>query len=196
MKFTKISALLLALIMIFVFGGCANGDESSDLSSVESYDHGVNILAYAEKGEIPELPFEVGHDVQDIKDTFMNYVESGSEIEELGIVEGEKTVWLEGGSMMFCYEKAKEENGVSVIVAQEYAYEFGMGIYAPDDIIEAVGSEDYTRAETTDEDAFFLPVTPTNSECIAYSAGDYVLRFIFVEGYLSAVTLTDPANWG
>ena len=198
MKITKILAFILTFAICFSFAGCGDTDtESAPLSSVEPITHSsLNIVGYAEKGEIPEIPYALGHDIEDIKATFMDHIEEGSEIYELSVQEGENDVWMNGGSMMFCYEKAKKSEGVSVIVALEYAYDFSMGgVYDADDVIHAVGLEEYERAETTSEDAFFLPVLPEDSECIKYSIGGYDLRFILISGSLSAVSLTNPENW-
>ena len=126
----------------------------------------------------------------------MDHIEEGSEIHELIVEEGENTVWLRGGSMTFCYQKAKKDNGIAVIIAQEYAYDFSLGgVYDANDVIHAVRLEEYERAKATDKDAFFLPVIPENTECIKYFVGNYELRFIIIDGTLSAVSLTDPTNW-
>lgn len=195
MKIKSLLSILVAAILIFTFAGCATTDDDANLSSVKPLEHSLNILKIAEQGQIPEVPYKLGHDIENLKETFMTHIDEGSEIIELGVNEGEKTVWLEGGSMTFCYEKANKDDGVAVLVAHEYAYDFAMGVYDADDIIYAVGSEDYERAETTDDDAFFLPAIPENSECIKYKAGEYDLRFIFVDGYLGAVSLTNPKKW-
>lgn len=197
MKIKKLLSFVFCLIFVLVCCGCNSKEENnSDISSVESLAHSMNILAYAEKGEIPEIPYQLGANIDNLKETFMDHIEAGSEIHGLEISEGEKTVWLDGGSMMFCYEKAKAEQGISVLIAREYAYDFSLGgVYATDDVISAVGSDQYVKAPATNTDAFFLPVIPDNCECITYNAGNYVLKFILIDDYLSAVTLTDTANW-
>ena len=82
-------------------------------------------------------------------------------------------------------------------MAMEYAYGFASGgVYDAETVIAAMGDAEYTRAAASDDDAFFLPVLPENSECITYQTGAYTLRFVLIDGALSAVTLTDPANWG
>ncbi len=196
MKFQKIICLALAVTLIAGLCGCQPKEKKEPLSSVSSMSHSINILARAEQGEIPELPFALGTSVATVKDTFMDYVPKGSEIYELGVSEGEKTVWLQGGSTIFCYEKEKESLGISVLVAQEYAFDLSMGgVYAIDDVIAAVGTENFTRATATYQDAFFLPVIPEGSECLTYTAGRYQLKFIFIDGYAAATVLIDPENW-
>ena len=196
MKISKILSIILAFALCITFAGCAEKENDAPETSVEPLAHSLNIVGYAEKGEIPEIPYKLGHDIENLKETFMSHVEEGSEIYELIVEEGDEDVWLLGGSMSFCYEKKNKENGISVIIAQEYAYDFSMGgVYDADDVIHAVGLEEFERAETTKEDAFFLPVIPENSECIKYSIGGYDLRFILIDGTISAVTLTDPKNW-
>ena len=196
MKITKLLAVVLTIAICFLFAGCAEKEDNAPTTSVEPLAHSLNIVGYAKQGKIPEIPYALGHDVENLKETFMDHIEEGSEIVELLVDEGENDVWLNGGSMIFCYEKKNKENGISVIIAQEYAYDFSMGgVYDADDVIHAVGLEEYERGETTEEDAFFLPVIPENSECIKYSVESYDLRFIIIDGSLSAVTLTDPENW-
>lgn len=193
----KILCLVLTLGVLFCFGGCDKKEDTDkgDPASTSS-SHSVNILAFAEKGEIPELPYGVGANVEEVKSGFKETIEPGSEVEDLTIDEGQTTVWMDGGNSMFCYEKANEAAGIGVIVAKEYAYSLSMGgVYTLDDVITAVGSEEYTRAAATEADAFFLPVIPQNTECVTYVTGSYVLRFIAIDGYLSAVTLTNPAVW-
>ena len=196
MKISKILSVILTFALCITFAGCAEKKDDTPTSSVESLAHSLNIVGYAEKGEIPEIPYALGHDIENLKETFMSNIDEDSEIEELLIDEGENDVWMNGGSMTFCYEKKNKENGVSVIIAQEYAYDFSLGgVYDADDVVHAVGLEEYERGEVTEEDAFFLPVIPENSECIKYSVGGYDLRFIIIDGTLSAVSLTDPENW-
>ena len=197
MKISKLLTIILCLALCFSFAGCAKNEaDNAPVTSVKPLAHSLNIVGYAEKGEIPEIPYALGHDIENLKETFMSHIEEGSEIVELVVDEGEKDVWLNGGSMTFCYEKKNKENGISVIIAQEYAYDFSLGgVYDADDVIHAVGMTEYERGEATDEDAFFLPVIPENSECIKYSIGGYDLRFIIIDGFVSAVTLTDPENW-
>ena len=193
----KILCLILALGVMFCFSGCNNGEKpDKENSASTASSHSVNIIAFAEKGEIPEVPYGVGASVEEVKTGFKDTVEPGSEVDDLTIDEGQTTVWMDGGNCMFCYEKANETAGIGVIVAKEYAYNLSMGgVYTLDDVITAVGSEEYTRAAATEADVFFLPVIPQGAECVTYATGSYVLRFIAIDGYLSAVTLTNPAVW-
>lgn len=199
-QFQMISAMLsvmLSVLLILSLSACDTAKEDGQNASVSSAGYAVNIAAYAAKGEIPEISYALGEDIDHLKETFADTLESGSEIHDLTVDEGDKTVWLDGGSVMFCYEKAKKDAGVSVIVAKEYAYGFAIGgVYDAETVIAAMGDAEYTRAAASDDDAFFLPVLPENSECITYQTGAYTLRFVLIDGALSAVTLTDPANWG
>lgn len=181
--FKKLIGAVLVLSVSMTFCGCDfNKDTETVTSTNASSIYSVNILAYAEKGEIPEVPFAVGADVETVKSGFKETLQEGSEVEDLTIDEGETTVWMDGGSSMFCYEKANESAGVGVIIAKEYAYNLSMGgVYTVEDVIEAVGSEEYVRGTATKEDAFFLPVLPEGTECVKYTAGDYVLRFVAID---------------
>jgi hypothetical protein len=191
----KIISIITVFCAVFALVGC--GEETSEkTNSKDTVSHSVNILAFAEKGEIPEVPFGVGAEIDKVKSDFKATIDPASEIEDLIIDEGETTVWMDGGNSMFCYEKANESSGVGVIIAKEYAYDLSLGgVYTLDDVIELVGSEEYTRKAATEADAFYLPVLPETAECLSYTAGSYVLKFIAIDGYLSAVTITNPTVW-
>lgn len=191
-----ITTLLLASLFL-TFVGCKENEGDKDTSSaVSGYVHSTNILAYAQKGEIPEVPFKLGESIETVKTNFSDTLPEGSEIGHLIITEGNLTVQMDGGSSMFFYEKANEQNGVGVIVAKEEAFKLSMGgVYTADDVIQMIGSEEYTKNPATDADVFFLPGNSSDYECLAYNTGDYVLKFIVLDGYVSAVTLTNPAVW-
>lgn len=197
MKTVKLLSVAIAVLFSLTLCGCdkaKDGENETQSNTQEQYS--VNILAYAQKGQIPEVPFALHTAVDEVKTGFKDTLPEGSEIEDLLVTEGAETVWLDGGNVIFCYEKAKSENGISVLVAKENAYNFSLGgVFTADDVISAVASKDYVRTAATENDAFFLPVIPENCECITYTAGNYVLRFIFTDDYLSAVTLTDPTLW-
>lgn len=194
----KTISLILAVLMLFMSVGCkSNKNEAKDNSSPEQYAHGVNVMAYAKDGEIPEVPFKLGDSIEKVKNEFKSTIPEGSEIEDLIITEGQETVQMDGGSSMFFYEKKNESKGIGMIVAKESAFQLSLGgVYSGEDIIEIMGTDDYERVPTTEADAFFLPGQPELYECVAYNADKYVLKFILVNGYVSAVTLTDPEIWG
>lgn len=192
-----ISLLLLALILC-LFAGCSeNKNKGEDTSSVQSgYVHSTNILAYAQKGEIPEAPFNVGDDIDAVKEGFKDTIPEGSEIDDLIITEGNLTVQMDGGSWMFFYEKANASAGVGVVVAREEAFKLSMGgVYSAEDVIDMIGTDDYKRGKATDADVFFLPGDSSAYECLSFTAGDYILKFILLDGYVSAVTITNPLVW-
>lgn len=191
----KLASVMLAFVLLL--SCCACGENSSENSaSGTSSAYAVDIAALASGGKIPEIKFGLGTSVEELKQKFADTIEPGSEIDGLTETQGEKTVWLDGGSVLFCYEKEKQENGISYIVAREYAYNFSMGgVYMPDDIIEAMGNQSFERSAITDDDVFFMPTTPANGEKIRYVTGQNVLTFVFVDGMLSVVTLYNPENW-
>lgn len=195
MALRKLASIITVFCLIFALVGCGE-DTPEKTNSKATVSHSINILAFAEKGEIPEVPFGVGTAIDKVKSGFKATINPASEIEDLIIDEGATTVWMDGGNSMFCYEKANEAAGVGVIIAKEYAYDLSLGgVYTLDDVIELVGSEDYKRAAAIEADAFYLPVLPETAECVSYTVGSYVLKFIAIDGYLSAVTITNPTVW-
>ena len=192
----KLLCLLLTISVLFAFSGCDQEQNKDNSSTPSQYVHSTNILAYAEKGEIPEVPFKLGESIETVEANFSSTLPEGDEMAHLFITEGELTVQMEGGSSMFFYEKANKESGVSVIVAKAEAFKLSMGgIYRGEDIIDMIDSEDYTRTTATDADVFFLPGSADQYECITYKTGDFILKFILTDGYACATTLTNPAVW-
>lgn len=192
----KIIAIILCLAVCFGFCGCKNQNKKTAETAVSSEPYAVNIMAQATKGKIPEIDFSLGTSIARLKEKFASTLEPGSEIQGLTETIGEKTVWLDGGSVLFCYEKAKLDEGIAVIVAKDYAYNFAMGgIHAEDDVIAAMGEAVYEKSAITEDDVFFLPALPENGTKLTYTCGDNILKFIFVDGTLSSVVLYNPANW-
>ena len=194
----KILSRVLAAAILLSFAGCGEkeNEEAKTSSGPKTYTHSVNILAYAENGEIPEIPFKLGESIETVKTEFKDTVPVGSEFEDLAITEGEKTVQMDGGYAMFFYEKENASKGIGVIVAKEEAYKLSMGeVYRTEDVIEMIDSTDYKKETATDADVFFLPGDPSIYECLTYKAGNYILKFIILKGYVSAVTLTNPEIW-
>ncbi len=193
----KIIAVLLSASLILTFVGCKEEKGSDGTSStVSQYVHETNIYDYAKKGEIPEVPFKLGESVEKVKKNFKDTIPQGSEIEDLIITEGTLTVQMDGGNSMFFYEKANEKSGIALIVAKEEAFKLSMGgVYSAQDIIDMIEQKDYKLGAATEADVFFLPGAASDYECLSYSAGDFVLKFIIINGYVSAATLTNPAVW-
>ena len=190
-----VSILLSALLAASLYGCAGNKDVSkADQDSSSSY--AIDIAALAANGKISEIKFALGTSIEELKEKFPSTIEPGSEVDGLTETAGEKTVWLDGGSVLFCYEKAKQENGIGLIVAREYAYDFSMGgVYAMEDVIAAMGDLNYEKSAATEADVFFMPTIPANCEKLSYRTGENVLNFIFVDGALSVVVLYNPNNW-
>jgi hypothetical protein len=193
----KVICMLLSVLIALTFVGCKNNkDGKIDIPEDSDYEHEVNVLAYAKKGEIPELPFKLGESIDTVKTKFKDTLSKGSEIEDLVITEGNITVQMDGGTSMYFYEKGKEQFGVSVIVAKEEAFKVSMGgVYSLQEIVKIVGSDDYVQTPAREEDVFFLPGAPMDYSCLIYKVGKYELRFISSGGYVCAASLTDTEYW-
>ncbi len=195
----KSVAILLCICLLLGLSACKEGGEGSSTLSMVSYSHSADILKDAKNGVIPEISFSLGYSVDALKEEFKSTIPKGSEIEDIIEKSGIRTTQLHGGNVVFCYENSKKEEGISLIAVQgDYAYDFSMGgVYTTHDVIDALKGEEYTKAsgEDAEKDAFLLPVIPEDIECLTYSAGKYVLKFLFVEDHLTMVTLYDPELW-
>ncbi len=195
----KIVSLLLSLSVLFALAGCQKNENNSSTLSFVSYSHDTDILKDAKNGVIPEIPFSLGYDIDALKEEFKDTLTEGSEIVDLIEQSGSRTTQLHGGNVVFCYENAKEDEGIGLIAVQgDDAYGFSMGgVYTTHDVIDALKDVEYTRlsGEEAEKDGFLLPVIPEDIECLTYQADKYILKFLFVEGKLAVVTIYDPELW-
>ncbi|MBP3692328.1 MAG: hypothetical protein J6I80_03690 [Clostridia bacterium] len=174
----RILAIVLVLCMAFAFCGC--GGKKANINDIESK---------ASKGEMPESEFALGTEISVIKNAFSDDSE-----QELLVREGTETVVLSIDNFDYHYYKAKEQNGISVIVNFSNAFGFENGITMSNEIIEVLG-DGYTLDAATDDQIYFLRSVTDGCEVLSYTYGDYKLEFYFIDYFLAATKLTDTRYW-
>ena len=200
----KIGAALLAAVMLFGLAACGNKEpENTDTSSKTTVSHSVDVMAEAKAGKMKGTDVYIGQSIDEVKklyyygedDAPVTSLASGDEEPlELSITEGETMVRMATGQVDYYYRKSMEDKGVSMIVSMVDCYGFEAGITMPDDVKNAI-AEEGTESVPTEDDLFFLPEVPSDCLRLTYTAGSRQLDFYFVDEFLSAVTLSEPAWW-
>lgn len=200
----KIFCLMLALVFVFSFAGCGNGDET-DTSSVAS--RAAEIEEYIKKGSIPEIPFAVGTDVDDVEDYYndmMEQLEAEHSDDEghihsdddiyFEVTKGNLSVTMDTGKMKYFYEKAKKSKGVSVILTFEDAFGFEVMYTTKNDIEEALSGLSGKTLSATEDDLYFLSYA-SEAIILRYEIDRYRLDFYFDDNTLMATVLQNTENW-
>ncbi len=187
----KIISIILCLFIACSFVGCKNNNKKTE--------HTVDVQYYAKLGKIPEIDFAA---LGTSEKQLTEYYGDGRTIDagdhehfvELNRIEGNLTVRLDGGNLLYYYEKAKKDKGISVIISFDTAYDFEVGITMPQDVQDAISAEG-TLSNATAEQLYFLPASDKNAKVLSYTFDNIRLDFFFINDFLSATVLTDTNNW-
>ena len=200
----KIVCMLLSLAILFSFAGCKKGDNPSSVNSGET-----SVEEYAKQGQIPELKFSLGADIESVKQYYSDLVAQfekeeteeenpGHNHEDLeayyfDVAEGEKTVRMDTGNTFFFYEKAKADKGISVISTKETAFGFVPGSTIKQEIEMAFESKGETL-DATEDDMYFVIQTDT-SVILRYTFENIKLDFYFTDNILMTTVIMNTQNW-
>lgn len=183
----KIVAFLMCLIFILTFVGCGKKEEKKS-------DNGVDIEYYAKLGEMPELEYALGEDVEKVK-AELSAVADGEESHDsvYSVTEGENNVLIDNGDICYYYKKAEPQSGIGYIVNYGMAYGFDVGTVTLE-IKEALSDYDYTEDALTEENAFFMFDTQEGS-IIKCSFDENTVIFVFKDSALCATAIYKTDKW-
>ncbi|MBR3593869.1 MAG: hypothetical protein IKL44_04250 [Clostridia bacterium] len=187
----KFLCLLLALALMFSFAAC--GEKKTSYT-----DKGDGTIdKYAKEGKIPEYEVSLGSSHDAIVEYFDALAEE-QDNEDLHMVENEGNVAvnLANGVQSFYYEKEHKDKGAAVfIVTGDTAFGLEIGTSVTKSDVTKKLSADYTVAEATADQLYFLPGTIGGAEILSASFDNIRLDFFFFDGFLSAISLTDTEYW-
>lgn len=182
-------ALLLSLVCLLSLSACGAEKEKKK-------ENKVDLEYYAQLGQIPDCPYKLGADPDEIiseLEAAAEEAEQNNEEYPFGVTEGEKTVRIDNGAYVYFYAKESPENGIAYIVAADGAYGFESGTTALE-VKNALPTLDYTEEEANEDNAFFL-YGISNGTVLRYTPGDRTVLFLFSDNALVAVALYDNLNW-
>lgn len=185
----KLFAFLLVMTLALSFSACGKKKE-------KNAENKVDLEYYAELGQMPECPYKLGADPDEMVEKLTaaeSSAEAAGDEYPFAVTEGEKTVRIDNGDFVYYYEKANKDKGISYIIATSKGYGFGVGTSILE-IKNALPELEYTEEDANDDNSFFLMGT-MGGTVLKYTFKTRVISFFFSENELTAVTLYDTDNW-
>ncbi len=183
----KIICCLLCLIFVFSLTACSKEKEKKD-------SNGIDIEYYAELGQMPELNYALGTDVEKVKNELSATAESDEhEHSAYSVTEGENNVLIDNGDTSYYYKKANPEKGLGYIVNYGKAYGFELGTVSLE-IKEALKDYNPIEEPLTEENAFFMFGVESGSIIKCEFEKNTVL-FVFDNNALCATAIYVTEEW-
>ena len=186
----KILSLFLVFVLIFSFVGCGKKEEKTD-------DNGLDIEYYAKLGKIPECEFKIGDSVASIEERYAQNQEAENEADDHAhdiyeVIEGERTVMIDCGTLGYYYVKEKQANGISYIVCYDGAFGFRNGELVTD-VKDALKGIDLVEENINLENVFFMQ--GATGIVLKAQFDKHTLMFVFQDNALSATALYLTEDW-
>ena len=187
----KLICLLLALVFVFSFAACGEKEKSYADKGDGSIDK------YAKEGKIPEYEVSLGSSHDAIIEYFNTLAEEQDNHDLIMVEqEGNIAVNLANGVQSFYYEKEHKEKGAAVfIVTGDTAFGLEIGTTVTKSDVTKKLKADYTVAEATADQLYFLPGTVDGVDILSANYDKIRLDFFFFDGFLSAISLTNTEYW-
>lgn len=187
----KITAFLLAMIMVLSFCAC----KSKKKNSVS----GADVKQYVKLGQIPESDYKLGDNVDKALEKMKSeYKPAGldghSDEEEaqaeLPVFENGEYTEIMCGDFQYYYKTEKKDSGICAIVSFSKAFGFESDTVSVE-VINGLKSRgiDAELKKGTLNDYYFLSFGSDECEYITYSANGNTAVFVFVESRLSAAAV-------
>lgn len=172
--------LVMCLALAFCFTACGkkSGEEK----------HGVDIEYYAKLGQISDLDFKLGQDVDEAKEKLSATEDEDGNSLYFDYESGEYTVMTDG-TVCCCYKTEEPEAGITHIVKYGDAYGFEAGSVSVQvrDAMSKMGFDAQER-DAKNGELFFLPSGSTLT-VLEYGFEENVILFAFEENALSTTVI-------
>ena len=183
----RLLTVLLSLILVFSFAGCGKKEEKSK-------ENGIDIEYYANLGQMPEINYSLGTDVDKVKNELSAMADSEDAGEMVdSVIEGENNVLIDNGEICYYYKKATPEKGIGYIVNYGTSYGFDIGTVIVE-VKEALADYSFKEETLSEENAFFMFDTEGGSVLKCDFEGNTVL-FVFKDSALCATALYVTDQW-
>ena len=178
---------MLILILAFTFTACGKDNDK------DKKNQGIDIEYYANLGQIPEVKYTLGYDVETLKSDLSALSENNAEEVVFNILEGNDNILIDNGTYSYYYKKAAPEKGIGCVVDYDTAYGFEIGTV----IIEvkaALADFEYKEEAVNDKNAFFMFGVDTGTvlEC---KFEENTVVFVFVDNALCATAIYTGDDW-
>ena len=177
----KILYLVLCIIFIFSLTACGNNSGGND--------HSVDVEYYAKLGQINDVDYRLGDDVDETK-SVISTATVGDEGEYLyyDYQSGDYTIMTDG-TVCCCYKTNDKSEGITYIVKYGDAYGFNVGAVSTQirNTMSNMGYETEER-EAKSGELFFLPAS-SGITVLEYQIKGNTVLFVFQEHALSAAVI-------
>lgn len=175
--------LSVILCIIFALSLTACGDKSGGGS-----DHSVDIGYYAKLGQINDLEYRLGGDIEEAKAKLAETLDDHDWSNYFDYQSGDYTIMTDG-TISCCYKTEDASAGITHIVKCGDAYGFTLGTVSTQlrDTMSDMGF-DATEREAKREEIFFLPAA-ADMTVLEYKFEETKVIFVFQEHALSATAI-------
>lgn len=185
----RILSVLLVMSLIFSFSGCKK--EEAEKTVV----HSVNIEEFAKKGEIPECKYNLGMNLEELKQGIEKDFEETPHDEHdpaYFIEERKEGALVNAGLYMYYYDEYNEADGVKYIVSFDTAFGFKTGTVIKQ-VEEVLKQYKYIKEDFNEKNSFFI--LGSQGKVLRTEFGEYTLIFAFVDNGLSATAIYKTNDW-
>lgn len=178
----KFISLVLCIIFAFSLTAC-NKDNNKKV------DHKVDIEYFAKLGQINDLDYKLGDNIEDTKTALSEKVDDHGESNYFDYESGDYTIMTDG-LVCACYKTEDPSTGITHIVKYGDAYGFTIGAVSTQvrDTMSLMGFES-TEREANGNELFFLPAG-ADMTVLEYKIKDTTVLFVFQEHALSATVIS------
>ena len=177
----KILSLVLCVVFVLSLSACGgNGGKKSD--------HSIDIEYYAKLGQISDLEYKLGDDIEETKTALSEKLDDHGEPMYFDYTSGDYTIMTDG-EVCGCYKTEDTDSGITHIVKYGDAYGFTVGAISTDvrDTMSDMGFDTQER-EAEKGEVFFLPAS-AGITVLEYKIKENTLLFVFQEHALSATVI-------
>ncbi len=176
--------ICFALCIVFVLSFTACGKNSSNKGA-----HGVDIEYFAKLGQINDLEYRLGDDIENTKTKLAETTDDHGESNYFDYPSGDYTIMTDG-TVFCCYKTEDASAGITHIVKNGDAYGFTIGTVSTQirDTMSNMGF-DATEREASRQDIFFLPAA-ADMTVLEYRFEQTNVLFVFQEHALSATVIS------
>ncbi len=173
-------SFILCIIFVFSFSACGKNSSGSD--------HSVDIEYYAKLGQIADLDYKLGDDIEDTKTALSETIDEDGEPLYFDYTSGDYTVMTDG-TVCCCYKTEDADSGISHIVKYGDAFGFNVGAVSTE-VRDTMSDMGYTATErdAKDGELFFLPAS-AGITVLEYQIKENTVLFVFQEHALSATVV-------
>lgn len=188
----KIFSLILCVVFILSLAACGQKGVGAD--------GGIDVEYYANLGQIKDVDYKLGGDVdaaqKTLSEKYMSFANGEGNLDEeneafyVDFESGDYTVMTDG-NVLCCYVTDKKQEGITHIIKNGDAYGFELGTISTK-LRDAMKKKGFnaTERDADKSELFFLPGSANmNMSVLEYKFEENTVLFVFQDSALSATVI-------